>query len=228
MRSFLAQNSKKAWSRTRKPKPKRRRLLELHPICPTAIPIKGYPFKVALPSEVLEVEGEAQPFSQEASITVEEPTKTEEVRPIFPEILRSEKFYRVHPIVKKIYRNVLPQVPLAGRLKYFQENWKILTNDSVILALQGYKIPVVEYQGTTLITESSESIKNELRGTTNNRPGNFQHARKRGYIKSDSLQISIPKYAIYSKEKRRGQSPCNKSETSELLHSLSTLQDGRT
>ena len=117
---------------------------------------------------------------------------------------------------------------LAGRLKYFQENWKILTNDSVILALQGYKIPVVEYQGTTLTTESSESIRNELRGTTNNRPGNFQHARKRGYIKSDSLQISIPKYAIYSKEKRRGQSPCNKSETSELLHSLSTLQDGRT
>ena len=127
MRSFLAQNSKKACSRTRKPK--RRRLLELHPIGPTAIPIKGCPFEVALPSEVLEAEGEAQPFSKEASITVEEPTKTEEVRPIFPEILRSEKFYRVLPIVKKIFRNVLPQVPLAGRLKYFQENWKILTND---------------------------------------------------------------------------------------------------
>ena len=83
-------------------------------------------------------------------------------------------------------------------------------------------------QGITLPTESSESIKNELCGTTNNRPGNFQHARKRGHIKSDSLQKSIPKYAIYSEEKRRGQSPCNKSETSELLHSLSTLQDGRT
>ena len=51
-------------------------------------------------------------------------------------------FVAVHPIVKKIYRNVLPQVPLAGRLKYFQENWKILTNDSAILDLvQGYKIP---------------------------------------------------------------------------------------
>ena len=55
-------------------------------------------------------------------------------------------------------------------------------------------------QGTTLPTESAETITNELCGTTNNRPENFPHARKRGHLKSDSMQKSISKYDIYSEE----------------------------
>ena len=39
----------------------------------------------------------------------------------------------------------IPNVQLAGKLKNFIENWKILTNDTEILSLvEGYKIPFHE------------------------------------------------------------------------------------
>ena len=222
MRSFLAQNSKKAWSRTRKPKPKRRRLLELHPVCPTAIPIKGYPFKVAPPFRGSRGGGRGSAFftrgfNYSRGTYQNRGGKTNiSGNSAFRKILQSPSNSKEN--ISKCITSSSPSRETKFPRELEDSN-KRLSNIRLSSALQNS----ICGQGTTLPTESSESIKNELCGTTNNRPGNFQHARKRGHIKSDSLQKSIPKYAIYSEEKRRGQSPCNKSETSELLHSLSTL-----
>ena len=72
-------------------------------------------------------------------------------------------FVAVHPIVKKIYRNVLPQVPLAGRLKYFQENWKILTNDFKMEGLHLIKDLLREgdYMVKLDLKDAYFSLKNE-------------------------------------------------------------------
>ena len=58
-------------------------------------------------------------------------------------LVLEEDLILVHPIVKRLfYKKVLPNLPLAGRLKHFHKNWELITRDPDILALiKGFKIP---------------------------------------------------------------------------------------
>ena len=49
----------------------------------------------------------------------------------------------VHPVIKQLFQGVvIPNIPLAGRLKYFQNSWKKLTKVQTILdIIEGYQIP---------------------------------------------------------------------------------------
>ena len=54
-----------------------------------------------------------------------------------------EDLKHIHPYIKTLFcAREIPNVQLAGTLKNFMENWKILTNDTEILSLvEGYTIP---------------------------------------------------------------------------------------
>ena len=59
------------------------------------------------------------------------------------EILQSKDYPNIHPLILNLFP-VKPKdgIPLAGRVKYFTENWKRLTNDQAIIQLiGGYQIP---------------------------------------------------------------------------------------
>ena len=62
----------------------------------------------------------------------------------FPYVVPVEDLKHMHPQIKSLfYARKIPKVQLAGRLKTFIENWKILTNDTEILSLvEGYTIPL--------------------------------------------------------------------------------------
>ena len=58
-------------------------------------------------------------------------------------LVLEEHLKPVRPIVKQLfYKNVLPNLSLAGRLKHFHKSIKLITRDPDILALKkGFKIP---------------------------------------------------------------------------------------
>ena len=58
----------------------------------------------------------------------------------------AENLKHIHPYMKSLFcARKIPYVQLAGRLKNFIENWKIMTNDTAVLSLvEGYTIPFHE------------------------------------------------------------------------------------
>ena len=60
----------------------------------------------------------------------------------FAYVVPVENLKHIHPYVKRLFCTTkIRNVQLAGRLKNFSENWKILTNDIEILSLvEGYTI----------------------------------------------------------------------------------------
>ena len=64
----------------------------------------------------------------------------------FPYAVPVEDLKHMHPYIKSLFcAREIPSVQLAGSLKNFIENWKILTNDTEILSLvEGYTIPFHE------------------------------------------------------------------------------------
>ena len=64
----------------------------------------------------------------------------------FPYAVPVEDLKHIHPYIKSLFcAREIPSVQLAGSLKKFIENWKILTNDTEILSLvEGYTIPFHE------------------------------------------------------------------------------------
>ena len=58
-----------------------------------------------------------------------------------PQLLDVDKF-KVHLLVRNLFQVKVRQAPLAGRLKFYSENWEKLTKDVNILSIvQGFKIP---------------------------------------------------------------------------------------
>ena len=50
----------------------------------------------------------------------------------------------VHPVIKNLLKYITGQLPLAGRVKIFLQNWEKLTRDQNILEIvQGWKIPLL-------------------------------------------------------------------------------------
>ena len=60
----------------------------------------------------------------------------------FPPIIPIEDLWNVHQWVRSLFSaRILPNLPLATRLKYFLEVWEILTKDSGTLeTVKGFKI----------------------------------------------------------------------------------------
>ena len=63
-----------------------------------------------------------------------------------PDLLLSiVEFPRIHPLIANLFPTTTKQLPCAGRVKFFVENWKKLTNDQRILEIvKGYEIPFSE------------------------------------------------------------------------------------
>ena len=63
-----------------------------------------------------------------------------------PRLFRVPDFSNVHPLIKTFFlKKETPNIPPAGTLKFFINNWQKVTTDQVILSyLEGYKIPLVE------------------------------------------------------------------------------------
>ena len=62
----------------------------------------------------------------------------------FSYVVPVEDLKHIYPYIKSLFcATKIPSVQLAGRLKNFIENWKILTNDTEILSLsvEGYTKP---------------------------------------------------------------------------------------
>ena len=59
-----------------------------------------------------------------------------------PYVVPVEDLKHIHPYIKTLFcAREIANVQLAGTLKNFMENWKILTNDTEILSLvEGYTI----------------------------------------------------------------------------------------
>ena len=45
----------------------------------------------------------------------------------FPELIPKESLTNVHPLVKKLFTEKIPNLQLVGRLAHFSQNWKKLT-----------------------------------------------------------------------------------------------------
>ena len=96
------------------------------------------------------VGGKATPVSSR-KVSISKETGVSQIYLPFPQqtlslegtILSVQDFPKVHHLVKGLFpvKN-LSGLPLAGRVRYFLENWKKLTNDQAILQMvQGYEIP---------------------------------------------------------------------------------------
>ena len=62
---------------------------------------------------------------------------------LFPPIIPIEDLMNVYPWEKSLFSaRIIPNLPLAGRLKHFLEAWEILTKDPAILEIvKEFKIP---------------------------------------------------------------------------------------
>ena len=60
----------------------------------------------------------------------------------FSVLIPDSALQNVHPFIKNLFQGTkIPQVPLAGRLKYFLKSWEKLTRDPNILSItQGFQI----------------------------------------------------------------------------------------
>jgi len=92
------------------------------------------------PAEDTGVNQEVNPKARGSEVSL-----TQSYLPIFSrvEILPLYQFPQVHPLIMTLFNNKIPNVPLAGRLVHFQNNWRKLTSDSTLLIdyVQGFQIP---------------------------------------------------------------------------------------
>ena len=55
-----------------------------------------------------------------------------------------EQATEVHPLLKGIFQNINQNLPFAGRIKHFLQNWIILTKDKNVLNIvKGWEIPLL-------------------------------------------------------------------------------------
>ena len=74
-----------------------------------------------------------------------------QTKPNFPETVAMHQLKHVHPLVLNLFpKGKIGHFPLAGRLPYFLENWKILTNNPKILEwVSGLKIEFAFQESST-------------------------------------------------------------------------------
>ena len=73
------------------------------------------------------------------------PPSSLSLKPKTPDLLNLSDYKKVHPFVKKLFKETRETFPVAGKLKYFLKSWEEVTNDSTILSIaKGYSIDFVE------------------------------------------------------------------------------------
>ena len=94
-------------------------------------------------------------------VNINRETKFSKVQ--FPYVVPVENLKHIHPYIKSLFcARKIPNVQLAGRLKNFIENWKILTNDTELLSLvEGYTIPFHEIRQQKNIPNSHKLSQEE-------------------------------------------------------------------
>ena len=63
-------------------------------------------------------------------------------------ILSTQEYKNVHPLVRDLFgiKVIPPNLPVAGRLKYFLKNWECLTQDPQVLEMvKGFQIPFLSH-----------------------------------------------------------------------------------
>ena len=138
----------------------------------------------------------------------------------FPYVVPVEDLKHILPYIKSLFcARKIPNVQLAGRLKYFIENWKILTNDTEILSLvEGYitpfhKIPQQKNipDSPKLSQEEKILVQKEIHEMSN----------KRAIAENpNSLEGEFISNLFLVKKKRWGEPTSNKLETPKSVHTF--------
>ena len=64
------------------------------------------------------------------------PPSSLSLKPKTPNLLNLSDYKKVHPFVKKLFKETRETFPLAGKLQYFLKSWEEVTNDSTILSIE--------------------------------------------------------------------------------------------
>ena len=129
---------------------------------------------------------------------------------------------KVHPLVRNLFHMKERQAPLAGRLKFYSENWEKLTQDVSILSIvQGFKIafPQTPFQfGPPQLARVKGYKRYKFRNNGN--------VEKRCNSTGEIRTWEISEQFVLSKQEGWRLSGCNKSQISEQLHTIPTFQNG--
>ena len=133
---------------------------------------------------------------------------------------------KVHPLVRNLFHIKERQAPLAGRLKFYSENWEKLTQEVNIL----YRV-CTEFQNSFLPNPisvwSSPISKGEPRGKVTNKFRNKGNVEERCNSTGEIRTWGISEQFVLSKQEGWRSSTHTKSQISEQLHSLPIFQNGR-
>ena len=114
----------------------------------------------------------------------------------------------------------LENLPAAGRLRFFLENWKKLTLDTFILkVVQGCQIPLLS-EPTPLSSPSEVQTKQEEQILADQKIEKMLE-------KQATFKRPVSEYPFPSHQKRRRISSSGQFEKLELVHPIQTLQNGR-
>ena len=141
------------------------------------------------------------------------------------EILPPKIFSRIHPSIKTLLTlGNLENLPVAGRLRFFKENWKKLTNDPFILkVVQGYQIPLLP-EPTQFSSPSEVQMKQEEQILVDQEIEKM--LEKTNNKTSTTLKRLVSEYPFPSHQKRHRISSCYQFEKVESVHPIRTLQNG--
>ena len=127
---------------------------------------------------------------------------------------------KVHPLVRNLFHVKVRQAPLAGRLKFYSENWGKLTQDVNILSIiQGFKIPFSQtpFQfGPPQLARVNQEERSQINSKIK------EMLRKRGIllVKSEPGEFLSNLFWV---NKKAGHRPViNKCQISEQLHAILT------
>ena len=144
----------------------------------------------------------------------------------FPYVVPVEDLKHIHPYIKSLFcARKIPNVQLAGRLKNFIENWKILTNDTEILSLvEGYTIPFHKIPQQKNIPNSPK-LNQEEKILVQKK---IREMLNKGAIAeiANHLEGEFMSNLFLMEKKDGGESTSNKLETPKSVHTLPALQDG--
>ena len=139
---------------------------------------------------------------------------------IFPMIILLKDMNYVHSWIECLFSQEIPNMRLAGRLRHFLQNWKILTQYPNILSImEGYKIlflsPPAKTQNPKGLSQDQKSLVS--------RCWEMVQSEKCLTYKESSLPI------FFWWRKEGGITHISKyiSKKLELIHSISTLQNGK-
>ena len=136
-------------------------------------------------------------------------------------MIRTQK---VHPIIKNLFYLNIPDIPLAGRLKYFQKNCKSTNTGSKDLVYCGRLRHTICQKAISV----SNSCKSKIRQDTNtlSESRDSGYVEERGYRKGVTSPRPVPQQYFPCEKEGWGKPSCNKFEKIKFLYSIQPLQDG--